>query len=29
MQEPRAWYTISELNDWADRYEAKLKEKNT
>jgi len=27
MQEPRAWYTIPELNDWADRYEAKQKEK--
>jgi len=27
LQEPRAWYTIPELNDWADRYEAKQKEK--
>lgn len=29
LEEPRAWYTVDELNDWADRYEAKLKGKNT
>jgi hypothetical protein len=26
MQEPRAWYTIAELNDWADKYLDKHKE---
>jgi len=25
LQEPRAWYTIPELNDWADKYWAKHK----
>lgn len=24
----RSWYTVDELNAWADKYEAKLKEKN-
>ena len=27
LEEPRAWYTVAELNDWADKYEAKQKEK--
>ena len=27
LQEPRAWFTVSEINDWADKYEAKQKEK--
>ena len=27
LEEPRAWYTIPELNDWADKYWAKQKEK--
>jgi len=27
MQEPRAWYTIAELNEWADKYLAEQKEK--
>lgn len=26
LEEPRAWFTISEINDWADKYEAKFKE---
>jgi hypothetical protein len=26
LEEPRAWFTVNELNDWADRYEAKQKE---
>jgi len=26
-QEPRAWFTIAELNEWADKYLAKHKEK--
>ena len=25
----RPWFTVDELNAWADKYEAKLKEKNT
>lgn len=27
LEEPRAWFTVNELNDWADRYEAKQQEK--
>ncbi len=27
LQEPRAWFTIAELNDWAEKYLAKHKEK--
>lgn len=27
LQEPRAWFTIDEINDWADKYEAKQKER--
>jgi hypothetical protein len=26
MQEPRAWYTVSEINDWAVQYLDKHKE---
>ena len=27
LEETRAWLTIAELNDWADKYETKQKEK--
>jgi hypothetical protein len=27
MGEPKAWYTIREINDWAEKYLAKQKEK--
>ena len=27
LEEPRAWYTVSEINDWAEKYLAKHKEK--
>ena len=27
LEEPRAWFTIPELNDWADKYQTKQEEK--
>lgn len=29
LEEPKAWFTINEINDWADKYLAKQKEKNS